>query len=114
MKDDDFKLLRGFADRRTDERTDICDCRVTFTTENWVSTIQLIWISKVSNFQLFMPHPDQVSIWLESLQAYRFYYFELPSVGQYCKQNKWGLVYFLYSENAANPLIWLLGVGKFC
>ena len=22
MKDDDFKLLRGFADRQTDERTD--------------------------------------------------------------------------------------------
>ena len=38
MKDDDFKLLRGFADRRTDERTgertDICDCRVAFATEN--------------------------------------------------------------------------------
>ena len=29
MKDDDFKLLRGFAD----ERTDICDCRVAFATE---------------------------------------------------------------------------------
>jgi len=37
MKDDDFKLLRGFADKRTDGRTDrrteICDCRVAFTTE---------------------------------------------------------------------------------
>ena len=33
MKDDDFKLLRGFADGRTDERTDICDCRVAFATE---------------------------------------------------------------------------------
>ena len=35
--DDDFKLLRGFADRQTNEqtdgRTDICDCRVAFTTE---------------------------------------------------------------------------------
>ena len=30
-KDDDFKLLRGF----TDKRTDICDCRVAFVTENW-------------------------------------------------------------------------------
>ena len=30
MKDDDFKLLRGFAD----EWTDICDCRVAFATEN--------------------------------------------------------------------------------
>ena len=29
MKDDDFKLLRGFADRRTDN----CDCRVAFATE---------------------------------------------------------------------------------
>ena len=25
MKDDDFKLLRGFADRLTDRWTDICD-----------------------------------------------------------------------------------------
>ena len=37
MKDDDFKLLRGFADgqtdRRTDRQTDIGDCRVTFATE---------------------------------------------------------------------------------
>ena len=33
MKDDDFKLLRGFADWRRD-RTDVCDCRVAFATEN--------------------------------------------------------------------------------
>ena len=34
MKDDDFKLWRGFADKRTNKRTDICDCRVAFATEN--------------------------------------------------------------------------------
>ena len=37
MKDDDFKVLRGFEDEqtdgRTDGRTDICDCRVAFATE---------------------------------------------------------------------------------
>ena len=33
MKDDDFKLLRGFADGQMDKQTDICDCRVTFATE---------------------------------------------------------------------------------
>ena len=37
MKDDDFKLLRGFCDWLTDgqtnERTDICECRVAFATE---------------------------------------------------------------------------------
>ena len=33
MKDDDFKLLRGFADGQTDKRTDICDGRVAFATE---------------------------------------------------------------------------------
>ena len=33
MKDDHFKLLRGFADKLTDRRTDICDCRVAFATE---------------------------------------------------------------------------------
>ena len=49
MKDDDFKLLKGFAlgrtnggtDRQTNEQmneqTDICDCRVSFTTENKIT-----------------------------------------------------------------------------
>ena len=32
MKDDDFKLLRGFA-LQTDRQTDICECRVAFVTE---------------------------------------------------------------------------------
>ena len=36
MKDDDFKLLRVFEDRQTDEQTDICECRVAFTTENLI------------------------------------------------------------------------------
>ena len=35
MKDDDFKLLRGFmTDHHTNEQMDICECRVTFATEN--------------------------------------------------------------------------------
>ena len=38
MKDDDFKLLKGFAlglmDEQMDGQTDICDSRVTFATEN--------------------------------------------------------------------------------
>ena len=34
MKHDDFKLLRGYADGHMNEQTDICDCRVTFATEN--------------------------------------------------------------------------------
>ena len=33
MKDDDFKLLRGFDYEQTDGLTDICDCRVAFVTE---------------------------------------------------------------------------------
>ena len=37
MKNDDFKLLRGFEDKRTDRRMDewmdISECRVTFVTE---------------------------------------------------------------------------------
>ena len=37
MKDDDFKLLKGFAlrltDKRTNGQTDICHCRVAFATE---------------------------------------------------------------------------------
>ena len=43
MKDDDFKLFRGFGDGRTNGRTDICDCRVAFATEN----------SKYYNFLIF-------------------------------------------------------------
>ena len=34
MKDDDFKLLRGFGNGQTNERTDIGGCRVAFATEN--------------------------------------------------------------------------------
>ena len=30
----DSERLRGFDFRRTDRRTDICDCRVAFATEN--------------------------------------------------------------------------------
>ena len=33
MKDDDFKLLKGFALGQTNKQTDICDCRVAFATE---------------------------------------------------------------------------------
>ena len=35
MKDNDFKLLWGFAD----EQTNICECRVAFATENAVLTL---------------------------------------------------------------------------
>ena len=34
MKDDDFKLFRGFDYGRTDRRTDICERTVAFATEN--------------------------------------------------------------------------------
>ena len=35
LKDDDFKLLRGFwlTDGQTNKQTDICECRVAFVTE---------------------------------------------------------------------------------
>ena len=44
MKDDDFKLLRGFGfadgqtDRRMNGQTDICECKVAFVTENLVES----------------------------------------------------------------------------
>ena len=45
MKDDDFKLLRGFADKWTNEqmnkRTDICDFRVAFATEDEITKITI-------------------------------------------------------------------------
>ena len=34
MKNGDFKLLKGFGDGRTNGRTDICDCRVAFATDD--------------------------------------------------------------------------------
>ena len=41
----DFKLLRGFGNRRTDERTDIGGCRVAFTTENhFISMLTLVLV----------------------------------------------------------------------
>ena len=39
MQYDDFKLLRGFDLWQTDERTDICDCRVAFATEKLVQEL---------------------------------------------------------------------------
>ena len=35
MNYDDLKLLRGFDLWQMDKRTDICDCRVAFATENY-------------------------------------------------------------------------------
>ena len=47
MKDYDFKLLRGFADSQTDgpmnEQTDICDCKVAFTTEKGIFETSNCW-----------------------------------------------------------------------
>ena len=43
MKDDDFKLLKGFADKRTD----ICDCRVAFATEKEVMKVVVRVMMKV-------------------------------------------------------------------
>ena len=34
LKDEGFKVFRGFADRQPDGQTDICECRVAFATEN--------------------------------------------------------------------------------
>ena len=34
MKDEGFKLLRGSKDKEMNGRTDICECRVAFATEN--------------------------------------------------------------------------------
>ena len=34
IKDDDFKLLRGFDYRWMDRQTDICEYRVAFVTDN--------------------------------------------------------------------------------
>ena len=43
MKDDDFKLLKGFADKWTDGWTDIYDCRVAVATEkDFKASIQLM------------------------------------------------------------------------
>ena len=47
MKDDDFKLLRGFADGRTDGRTDIGDCRVAFATEKEVMKVVVNLVLRV-------------------------------------------------------------------
>ena len=33
MKDEGFKLFRGFDDEQTNRWMDICDCRVAFATE---------------------------------------------------------------------------------
>ena len=49
IKDDDLKLLRGFASERTDGLTDICECRVAFATEN-VKTHNFVFQNQISIF----------------------------------------------------------------
>ena len=44
MKDDYFKLLRGFAHRRTD----ICECRVAFATENLIKSYDMTSLTNVN------------------------------------------------------------------
>ena len=64
MKDDDFKLLRGFAswrtDRLTDERMDIGESRVAFATEKSV-----IIFSK--NQEYVIPTSTSECLFLEDL-----------------------------------------------
>ena len=75
MKDDDFKLLKGFADERTDKQTDICDCRVAFVTEkltNWLGHSSSTLLNSCSfqryrplspiKFLLCIPHDNNMSI----------------------------------------------------
>jgi len=46
MKDADFKLLRGFEDRQTNEQTYIGAGRVTFVTENYADLNNLMQENK--------------------------------------------------------------------
>ena len=39
MKDDDFKLLRGFSYRQMDRLADIGKCRVAFATEKYLENM---------------------------------------------------------------------------
>ena len=42
MKDNDFKPLKDFALGRTNEQTDICNCRVTFATEKSAKSCMIL------------------------------------------------------------------------
>ena len=53
MKDDDFKLLRGFADELTDRQTDISNCRVTFTIEKTIMIFNKMVMRVVEKFEVF-------------------------------------------------------------
>ena len=50
MKDDDFKLLRGFADRQTDERT------------NGQTFVIVESLSRIKNYQLLLENAPPVTI----------------------------------------------------
>ena len=61
MNNDDFKLLRGFANKRTD----IGDCRVAFATENYRLTFEYIkliifWKAKHSESVISISSPSVV------------------------------------------------------
>ena len=52
MKDDDFKLFRGFEDRKTNRQTDIGDCRVAFATD-YNSTYIAASCGKIQTFLVY-------------------------------------------------------------
>ena len=70
MKDDDFKLLNGFAlqwmNKRTNKQTDICDCRVTFATENSLTLIGWTMYGPIKQVTVFI-FQGVVKIFLQSI-----------------------------------------------
>ena len=64
MKNDDFKLLKGFASRRTDRLTDICECRVAFETES----------RNLKKWKKYDPNPLELNIFI-TLQYIIFYQY---------------------------------------
>ena len=70
IKNDDFKPLRGFADRRTD----ICECRVVFATENYIHDL-LVWGDDVVQNIFLFSSLQKHNFTDETFQTYRSAYF---------------------------------------
>ena len=93
MKNDDYKLLRGFDNRQTDERTnrrtDICDFRVAFTTDKKVLELpknHFKGLKKSCRFSICLGEVGSPNIW-KIPEVFCRYFLKASPIGSRYKEN---------------------------
>ena len=88
MKNDDFKLLRGFdlwqTDWRTNKWMDICDCRVAFATENQVQKLDLDVLRKKNSYYRILRYVSNVFNYFTITYYYYSIFFQSCIISIVC------------------------------